>query len=262
MRRSCLAVLCLGLLAGGAAASHAAPGGHLEGYVPVVSHAPGKLGSFWVSDLWIYNQGASVIHLWFNRQGIDSSDVDSVVVQLEGPVTYLPDVVEELLGYDNAVGSLHYLADGPVVVTTRNWTTAEGGGSFGQTIPGVPLAGASYAGTGQAGPLRMVANQEQGFRTNLGVANVSPLTVTALVEIFTADGEPAPGDPAFEIQLEPFAFTQVLDVLGRLDPGTREGLIVRVGVAGAEGAVVAYLSTADNTTNDVSYQEGFRFGEF
>jgi hypothetical protein len=54
--------------------------------------------------------------------------------------------------------------------------------------------------------------------------------------------------------------TQINDLLARLTPGIREGLIVRAGVSSAEGAVLAYVSTVDNATNDASYQQGFRFG--
>ena len=52
---------------------------------------------------------------------------------------------------------------------------------------------------------------------------------------------------------------QVNDVLTRLEPGSRAGLVVRASVASDEGAIVAYLSTVDNATNDPSYQEAFRF---
>ena len=84
--------------------------------------------------------------------------------------------------------------------------------------------------------------------------------MTASVEVLTADGQPAPGASAFTVELPPFAMDQVNDLLSCLEPGTRHGLIVRVGVASSAGAVLAYLSTVDNTTNDPSYQEAFRFG--
>ena len=53
--------------------------------------------------------------------------------------------------------------------------------------------------------------------------------------------------------------TQLSNVLNRLPAGEREGLIIRVGITSAEGAILGYLSEVDNTTNDASYQEGFRF---
>ncbi len=232
--------------------------GHLEGYVPAVAHVEGKFGSFWTSDLWIYHQGATVIHLWLNKPGQDNTDGESVVVDLDEPVVYLPDVVAAVFGTEGS-GSIHYIADGPVTVTSRTWTPGEGGGSYGLTVPGRPVGSASFAGSGQAGTSRVVVNQRSGFRANFGVVNVSPVPVEVLVEIFTADGEPAPADSSFTVDLEAFGTTQVNDILKRITVGERDGLIIRAGVTSSEGAILTYLTDVDNTTNDSSYQAGFRF---
>jgi hypothetical protein len=236
----------------------AASGGHLEGYVPAVAKVEGKFGSSWTSDLWIYHQGASVVHLWLNKPGQDNTDGGSVAVSLDEPVVFIPNVVETLFGTGGA-GSLHYLADGLVTVTSRTWTPGEEGGSYGLTLPGEPVGAASFAGSGQAGALRVVVNQRAGFRANFGVVNVTPVAISVLVEIFTAEGEPAPGDSSFTLDLEPFGMTQVNDILKRLAAGERDGLIIRAGITSAEGAIFTYLTDVDNTTNDSSYQAGFRF---
>lgn len=233
--------------------------GHLEGYLPSAAHTPGRFGSFWTTDLWIYQQGASTLHLWFNPSGQDNTDVSSVVVPLTEPVTAIEDVVGTLFGTDG-VGSIHYLADGPVTVTSRTWTSAPEGGSYGQTIEGAPTSCAAVPGTGQAGALRMTVDQAPGFRANLGLVNVSGVTTTVLVEIFTSDGGDAPGNSSFWVDLSPYGMTQVNDLLARLQPGQRRGLIVRTSVTSDEGAILAYLSEVDNRTNDASYQEAFRFG--
>lgn len=232
--------------------------GHLEGYLPTAAKANGRFGSVWTTDVWIYQQGASTIHLWFNPADHDNTGASSVVIALDRPVTVLTDVVGSTFGTDG-VGSIHYLADGPVVVTSRTWTSADPAGSYGQTIPGVPLEDAAVPDTGQAGALRMYVDQVDGFRTNLGVTNVSRVPATVAVDVFTADGDPAPGSSSFTLELPPFGMTQVNDLLSRLEPGEREGLIVRIGVISTEGAVAAYTSTVDNTTNDASYQQGSRF---
>ena len=83
--------------------------------------------------------------------------------------------------------------------------------------------------------------------------------LSAAVEIFTADGQEAPGDSSFTVDLAPFDMAQISDVLARLPEGERAGLVIRVAITSAEGAILAYLSEVDNTTNDASYQEGFRF---
>ncbi len=233
--------------------------GHLEGYVPTAANVDGRFGSVWTTDLWIYHQGASTIHLWFNPSDGDNNEVESVVLTLENPVTVLTNVVGATFAADG-VGSIHYLADGPVVVTSRTWTSTDPAGSYGQTIAGVPVSDAAYPDAGQAGALRMLVDQRSGFRTNLGLTNMTGVSATIEVEIFTADGAAAPGNSSLAVEIQPYGMTQINDLLARLPPGERAGLIVRAGVTSGEGAVLAYVSTVDNATNDASYQQGFRFG--
>lgn len=258
MTRLLTIVLSLVLITAFTAPVFADTNGHLEGYVPAVAHVDGRFGSFWTSDLWIYHQGATVIHLWLNTPGRDNTDGESVVVTLDEPVVFIPDVVATVFGTEGS-GSLHYIADGPVTVNSRTWTPGEEGGSYGLSLPGEPIGSASFAGSGQAGTVRVVVNQSSGSRANFGVVNVSPVPVTVLVEIFTADGEAAPGNSSFTIDLEAFDMTQVNDILKRLTDGERDGLIIRAGVTSGEGAILSYLTDVDNTTNDSSYQAGFRF---
>ncbi len=254
--KTTLAVLGLALLT--VVPNAWAAAGHLEGYIPAAANGEGRFDSFWTTDVWIYQQGASVVHLWFNPAGQDNTNGQSIVVELNEPVVQITDIVGSLFG-TQGIGSVHYLADGPVSVVSRTWTAAPDGGGYGQTIPGVPVGNASFAGAGQGGALRMLVDQKADARANLGIVSVSPVRVTAAVEIFTADGQEAPGSSSFTIDLEPFDMTQLSDLLNRLPAGEREGLIIRVGVTSAEGAILAYLSEVDNTTNDASYQEGFRF---
>lgn len=256
--RLLVAALCLAAAAAALPAA-AAPPGHLEGYLPSAAHTPGRFGSFWTTDLWIYQQGASTLHLWFNRAGQDNTDTTSVVVPLTDPVISIRDVVGTLFDTDG-VGSIHYLADGPVTVTSRTWTTASDGGSYGQTIGGAPISSAAVPGTGQAGTLRMAVDQHPDFRANLGLVNVSGVPVSVAIEIFTSDGEAAPGSSSWTVDLAPYSMRQINDVLDRLSAGQRRGLIVRASVVSDEGAILAYLSEVDNRTNDASYQEAFRFG--
>ena len=258
MRRLLTAAVSTFLLSALAVPAFAAAGGHLEGYVPAVAHVEGKFGSFWTSDVWVYQQGATTIHFWLNPPGQDNTDGESVVVALDEPVVFIPDVVATLFGTEGS-GSLHYIADGPVTVTSRTWTPRDEGGSYGLSLPGEPVGDASFAGSGQVGTQRVVVNQRSGFRANFGVVNVSPVAATVLVEIFAADGELAPGDSSFTLDLEPFGMTQVNDILKRLTNGEREGLIIRAGVTSSEGAILTYLTDVDNTTNDSTYQAGFRF---
>jgi hypothetical protein len=259
MRKLIPALVLAALLVGAAAPALADSGGHLEGYVPAVAHADGKFDAFWTTDVWIYQQGATVIHLWLNPPGQDNTNGDSVVVTLDEPVVFLPDVVASVFGTEGA-GSLHYLADGPVTVSSRTWTPGQEGGSYGLSIPGRPITSASIPGTGQAGAQRVVVNKNSDFRANYGLVNVSAVPASVLVEIFTADGEPAPGNnTSFTVNLEPFGMTQINDILRRVTGGDQDGLIIRASVTSVAGAILSYLTDVNNTTNDSSYQGGFRF---
>ena len=258
MRKLIIAFVFAALLGGAAAPALADSSGHLEGYVPAVAHVQGKFDAFCTTDVWIYQQGATVIHLWLNPAGQDNTNGDSVVVTLDEPVVFLSDVVASVFGTEGS-GSLHYLADGPVTVISRTWTPGAEGGSYGLSIPGMPVSSASIPGTGQAGTQRVVVNKDADFRANFGLVNVSAVPVSVLVEIFTADGEPAPGNTSFTVDLEPFDMTQINDILKRVTGGGRDGLVIRAALTSVAGAILTYVTDVNNTTNDSSYQAGFRF---
>lgn len=238
----------------------AAPAGHLEGYIPVAANLSGKFSSFWTTDVWIYTQSATKVDLWYNISGQDNTSAQSVVVALTQPVTFLPNIVVATFQAPGTKGSVHYLADGKVEVVSRTWTPGPAGGTYGQVAEGLPAAMASVPGSGPDGSLRMLVNQAPGFRTNLGLFNVTGAPATVTVEVFTSDGQPAPGTSSFTVALLPYDMQQKDDILAGLPAGTRQGLIVRASVSAGDGAILGYLSEVDNTTNAGSYQEAFRFG--
>lgn len=238
----------------------AAPPGHLEGYIPQAAHLSGKFNSFWTTDVWIYTESATKVHLWFNQTGRDNTNVQSVVIPLTGPVTFLPDILQNTFVVSSTKGSIHYLADGQVEVVSRTWTPGKDGGSYGQVIYGMPVSMAAMPGAGPSGSLRMLVNETDGFRVNLGLANVTSSPVTVTVDVFTADGQAAPGTSSFAVTLQPYDMQQKDDILAGLPAGQRQGLIVRASVSAGDGAILGYLSVVDNTTNAANYQEAFRFG--
>ncbi len=67
------------------------------------------------------------------------------------------------------------------------------------------------------------------------LVNVSPNALTVTVEIFTSNGQPAPGDSTLAVELQPFNMTQVNDVLARLAVGSEQGMIIRAGITTGDG---------------------------
>lgn len=256
-RSSSLMGLLILALAAAAEAAAASPG-HLEGYVPVAAHSPGKFGSVWSTDVWVYRQSATLIHLWYNPTGQDNTNGQSKVVALTQPVTYLPDIVATEFATEGK-GSVHYLADAPVEVLSRTWTSAAGGGTYGQIAPGIPVDGAGLASTGVSGVLRMVVNKSPNFRVNCGVVNVAGTALTVTLTIRDAGGQPAAGRSTLTMSLQPYDMKQLDDILAGLAAGSAQGLVVEAAITQGDGAIMAYLSEVDNSTNSGSYQEAFRF---
>ncbi len=258
--RRLIALLALVSAVALAAPASAAPSGHVEGYLPQAAHLSGRFNSFWTTDVWIYTESATRIDLWFNASGQDNSNVQSVVVPLSQPVTFLPDIVKNTFGLSAVKGSVHYLADGLVEVVSRTWTPGPNGGTYGQVIDGLPASLASLPGAGPSGSLRMVVSDTDGFRANLGLANVTGSPVTVTVEILTPDGQPAQGAPTFTVVLQPYDMQQRDDILAGVTGAAGQPLIVRASVSSGDGAILGYLSVVDDVTNAANYQEAFRFG--
>lgn len=233
-------------------------GGHIDGFVPAAAHTQGRFDSTWTTDLWIYREQATTLQLWYNEEGGDSTAAPSATVNLDEDVVHLTDVVATIFSAQGH-GSISYLADAPVRVVSRTSTEDDGGGTYGQVIPGVSASDAAAPIIGNDGTVKVLASQREGYRANLGLVNTTADQVTIQVDILTGDGSAAPGESSFTVDLTPWGMTQVNDVLARLDPGQLEGLVINARVISGVGKIIAYLSEVDNSSNDPSYQEAFQF---
>lgn len=230
--------------------------GHLEGYVLAAASTPGRHGSVWSTDLWVYSESATAINLEFLPADHDNSGpATGVAFPLLNGVLKLTDVVSTVF-QARGVGSIRYIADGPVRVVSRTWTPGRNGGTSGEIALGVPAWTATRATCTQP-TLRMLVDQRPGFRANLGLLNAFPAPARVEVRILGSDGLPAPGATSFEIELPVFGVRQIGDLLQRVESGVRQSLRVEVTLKGGQGAILGYLSEVDNTTNDSSYQEAF-----
>ena len=83
-----------------------------------------------------------------------------------------------------------------------------------------------------------------------------------LVEIFTADGEPAPGNTSFTVDLEPFGMTQINDILkAEMDTWVTEfrAAIADIDKAAKAQAEVMRLGAANiSVTNGEQCQDGWQ----
>lgn len=156
------------------------------------------------------------------------------------------DVVGELFGLDQAVGSLEIHLPGgeaPIVATSRAFNAAPDG-SYGQGVPAV---------TEGVGPRAVITHVDGAGlqRTNLGVCEVAGHTARVRAAILDARGRQL-GQP-LTLEPGPFELVQIDDVFAAAGaPPTANCRIELEQVSGA-GEIVAYASVVDGVTGDAIF---------
>jgi hypothetical protein len=222
-------------------------------FIPAVARASGVPPTFWSSELVILStsdvhQDVEVIFTPRNKDGWTNYQTANLKVAANSSRRW-DDVVGSLFSRDGA-GSLEVRGSG-LVVSSRTSTPAEGGGSYGLSVPALEpedllmVGGVSQA---YAGGLR----EDEEWRTNFGVCEVSGKSITIKVTVYTSHltslGEKT-------INLGPYQNKQINRVIRDL---TGENTIESDRIIGVEaiagaGKVGAYLTVIENTTGDSTY---------
>ncbi|MFN3412904.1 MAG: hypothetical protein ACK42L_02460, partial [Thermoanaerobaculum sp.] len=214
--------------------------------LPVVVHAPGLHGSFWRTDVILPGNvpGAPTTRkLVF----VGKDETRERTITINDDVTHvLRDVLVSVFGYpsDASVSGVLLLADAYV----SSWAmarvyTESAQGSYGQGFTVLRAGMGSGVGFGEQGVLPVLM-QDQHFRTNLGLVNVSSEGLEARVRIFNSFGQEV-GSRVF--RLGPWQREQINEVLVPL--GATSGYAV-VETLTPQTYVWAYASMVDNRTND------------
>jgi hypothetical protein len=132
-------------------------------------------------------------------------------------------------------------SDEPFKATSRTFTLS-GDGTFGQFIPGI-----NHLAVPSEPPVLMQLTQNAGFRTNLGLVNLSGEAVTITVDLFSADTTPLGSS---DYSVEPYGHRQIDGFITGIT-----GQPVDDGYAVIESAAplrpfCAYASVIDTTTGD------------
>lgn len=128
--------------------------------IPIVGRAPGANGTFWRSDVTLYNPTASAMSLTLRYNGAQQT------IFLGGnDTTVLADVLSRF-GQTSGNGTLQVSwtssFSGPVV-TSRTYTSVASGGTFGQSIDPVASFGSRVFVPG--------LRHDAGYRSNVGFVN-------------------------------------------------------------------------------------------
>jgi len=154
--------------------------------IPVVGKTAGAGGTFWRSDLSVFNPHASQlrIEMRFLRGDSDNRSAAWKPLDLSPRRSQTIRDVVEWLGEGSGSGSLElrWLGTGPVLMSRTYTARDSDGGTFGQSIEPLPTneLGARWIITG--------LRSDAGFRTNLGLVNGGETAVGVTLEAIRLDG--------------------------------------------------------------------------
>jgi hypothetical protein len=145
--------------------------------IPVVGRTPGANGTFWRSDVTLFNPTFNRIVLTLGYDGA------SRTVNLDGGATQVLSDVLSTFGQSSGSGALSISWSGgsSPVVTSRTYTTVASGGTYGQSIDPV----AAFASRQFVPGLR----NDGSYRSNVGFVNGGVETETFDVKLLSPAGD-------------------------------------------------------------------------
>ena len=213
--------------------------------LPSSAHSSGANGAFYTTDLSISNRGASAANLSLkfvgnNQDGRNAGKVTRTLAAGQS-VTYA-DILSSIFGVSSGWGGIIVTSDSSSLKMLGQTSTPppDGHGSFGQSVPG--MVSTDFAKL--SNPVSFISiRQDNAYRTNLVLMNVSSVTATVTVQVLTPSGSVATSSV---VTLPPESTTQ----LNAFAPnGTRDGVAV-ISTASTGAEVAAYAVVIDNVTND------------
>jgi PKD repeat protein len=163
--------------------------------LPVVGRAPGINGTFWRSDVTLFNptQGWLTGNVRCLAAGSDNRFAGSRPISIApGRTVILADVLS-WLGLSSGSGALELMWNSAAaVVTSRTYTTAANGGTYGQSIDPIASFGQDVYVTG--------LRSDSAYRSNVGFVNGADTPITISVSLLSPLGQTL---AATSVQLQP-----------------------------------------------------------
>jgi hypothetical protein len=230
----------------------AGSGGSLADWfiIPVVAHAPGSAGTYWKSDLSIVNpynwQEIRVyIQLLISDQPNTNPPEKSVIIAA-GSSVYLEDVLDTLFDHEGTGALIVRTKDRrKFTVTARTYTAS--GGTYGQTENGQKLTNG-----GQEIAFITGVKNGGGFRSNVGIVNISYFSANFKVYVYSSEGLLMGQET---VVVDKWSHTQlsIHSIADRFDHGYLK--IWCQAQASQDIKWVAYASVVDNSSGDAVFYE-------
>ncbi len=215
-------------------------------YVPAAARAIGAANTFWVTDVAVTNlsAGPATYQVAYLPKNQDNSDPINASFAIEsGHQTLLNDIMDSVFGLDSGNGALRFtVSHADVKVTSRTYNAAGAVGTYGQFIPAIDARQALV--NGMVGSLIQL-QENNDFRANVGLVNVSDTQTTVEIDLCNASGDLL---EVKSVSLDPYEMDQLNQVFssaGGVDSG-----YALVRPISDHAAVLAYASVVDNQSGD------------
>lgn len=222
-------------------------------HIPAAARATGAADTYWVTDVAVANltDGTASCNIAYLVKNQDNSAPQNTSLALQpGEQQLFHDIFDTLFDLESANGALRLTISHPdVKVTSRTYNAAGTEGTYGQFIPA--LGEESVIGTGRTAVLPQM-QENGGFRTNVGLLNLTPLEVTVEIDLYRGTGNLIGTET---VDLLPYEMTQVDRVFNTVGAGAVDHgyAVVRLADDGEEQEVLAYASVIDNDSGDPIY---------
>ncbi len=219
-------------------------------FLPAVAHATGANGTDYVTDVYLFNRGnqsqtASLVFTPSGQDGWSSFAAVNVELAPQQAVT-LSDIVGHTME-TTGTGNLDIVGDpNALIVTSRTYTTAPSGGTYGQSIPSVKTDDAAGGGDPALFEELPALRSDADYRTNLGFSEVSGSGGAVRATFYDALGAQLGQN---DWTIVPFQHTQTLVTF----PGLARAALQ---VLSGEARIVGYASVVDNHSGDAVYISG------
>jgi len=217
--------------------------------IPVAMHGPGKLGTVWVTDVWIGNHTVEAKTLTLDFYPAGGGKLSETAAVGAYSVVGLKDVVLQTFGLDNVKGMLVLSVPGEsrFSAQARIYNTGNPAGEFGQYVPGF--------GIGELGREGWVYGLSGvgGDRTNFGVANPSDTAFDVTATLKDAAGS---SQGSRTIALSPHQLVQIDDIFAYFGVAPAGNMQLIISSDAAEKIFYAYASVVRDDTGDAVFMPG------
>lgn len=252
-----------------------APADTCEQTIPAISKTPGRLGTYWTTDLWLFNPSGEATTVSMRR--VERPDVEHTVELPPYGSTRIGDILGWMGGgpEGDGVGNDALVLTSPsrwgeqLVAISRTSTPDPGGGSYGVAVPAVPdrvgysnhlpydedrsaLDMVAFPSL-RASNLTLDRRTPGQFRHNIGIVNDGDETISlTLVWAWEVSGliEP-PVEGRRQVSVAPHN-VKIVNLEERFPAEVRDGWPPRVAVFG-DRPVAIWFSMIDNITGDGTF---------